>query len=47
MPNNTDNTKLPFAQETTPATNMPIRVGMNISLEDVNNPLIINILKDV
>jgi hypothetical protein len=47
MPNNTDNTKSPFTQETAPATNTPTRVGMNISLEDVNNPLIINILKDV
>lgn len=47
IPKNTDSTKLPLVQEVNPATNIPIRVGKNISLEEVNNPLIIKMLKDV
>ena len=47
MPSKTDITKLPFFQETNPATVIPIKVGKNMPLEDVNNPLIINILNEV
>jgi hypothetical protein len=47
IPKNTDKTKFPLVQEKTPETSIPMRVGMNISFEDVNKPLIIKILKEV
>lgn len=47
IPRNTDITRFPLVQEKIPATSIPIRVGINISFEDVNKPLIIKILKDV
>ena len=47
IPKNTATTRLPLNQETTPATSMPIREGINISLEAVSKPLIIKILREV